>query len=344
MSSSPQTKRPGNTSDFTAVKTGRWSGGDADPPRSHPAEGLRALAPTRKTLVLLEQVEEVLEEYEDFLPLTVRQIFYRLVGVYGYDKTENAYDNLAEKLNRARRAKMIEFSAIRDDGVSVLRSQFYGGVEDFQDETMRRARSYRRDRQQDQKSYLELWCEAAGMMTQLRRVADEYSVPVYSARRFSSLTANRNVAERAIKRNRPTVMLTVEDYNPSGESIFDAMSRDARSFVRAGPRDPDERPHRRTCRADREPGGCVQPFRPPHRSPATAGPAAGREARPASWKPLPPDDLAVLVRDAIEHYMDLDLCRVLLAQEASDRATLLGLPRGSNNGSDEDDDEDDEEA
>ena len=39
---------------------------------------------------LLEQVRSILAEYADYLPLTVRQVFYRLVGVHGYDKTEQA--------------------------------------------------------------------------------------------------------------------------------------------------------------------------------------------------------------------------------------------------------------
>ena len=52
------------------------------------------------------------------LPLTVRQIFYRLVGAHGYDKTEQAYARLGEHLNRARRAGLIEFDAIRDDGIT----------------------------------------------------------------------------------------------------------------------------------------------------------------------------------------------------------------------------------
>ena len=59
-------------------------------------------------------------EYEDYLPLTVRQIFYRLVGAYGFEKTERAYERLGNHLVRARRAQIIRFDAIRDDGVSVL--------------------------------------------------------------------------------------------------------------------------------------------------------------------------------------------------------------------------------
>ena len=190
-------------------------------------------APHRKTRLLLGQVEQVLEEYREHLPLTVRQIFYRLVGQFGYEKTENAYGRLAEALGRARRAGLSHFDVIRDDGISTISTRVYAGVADFDDETGRRAREYRRDRQADQRQYVELWSEAAGMLHQLSRIAEAYSVPVYSAGGFGSLTGNYEIARRALTRSVPTVILHVGDYDPSGESIFTAMTEDAAAFVEA---------------------------------------------------------------------------------------------------------------
>jgi hypothetical protein len=189
--------------------------------------------PQAKTRRLLESVEAVLQEYAQHLPLTVRQIFYRLVAQHGYDKTEAAYERLGNHLVRARRAKLIPFDSIRDDGVVTMHTAFYGGVADFHDETARRARRYRRDRQAGQDYYIELWSEAAGMIQQLARVANRYSVPVYSCGGFASLTANYDIAERALDRNVPTVLLHVGDFDPSGESIFESMAEDAAAFVEA---------------------------------------------------------------------------------------------------------------
>jgi hypothetical protein len=59
--------------------------------------------PRQRSLDLLAKVEAIIAEYA--MPLTIRQIFYRLVGRYGYDKTEQAYDNLREPLTKARRAQ-----------------------------------------------------------------------------------------------------------------------------------------------------------------------------------------------------------------------------------------------
>lgn len=38
--------------------------------------------PYAKTRALLDQVEQVLEEYRDYWPLTCRQIFYRMLGAH----------------------------------------------------------------------------------------------------------------------------------------------------------------------------------------------------------------------------------------------------------------------
>jgi hypothetical protein len=44
----------------------------------------------------------VLLEYVSCLPLTIRHIFYRLVGAHDYPKTEQAYTNLAQTINTPR--------------------------------------------------------------------------------------------------------------------------------------------------------------------------------------------------------------------------------------------------
>jgi hypothetical protein len=61
--------------------------------------------PRQRSLDLLQQVEAIVAEYA--MPLTIRQIFYRLVGRYGYDKTEQAYDRLGELLAKARRSRRL---------------------------------------------------------------------------------------------------------------------------------------------------------------------------------------------------------------------------------------------
>ena len=57
--------------------------------------GLAPWQPRAATLALLDLVRGILIEYRQYLPMTLRQIFYRLVGVHDYPKDEKAYSRLA---------------------------------------------------------------------------------------------------------------------------------------------------------------------------------------------------------------------------------------------------------
>jgi len=93
--------------------------------------GFAPWSPEKATLALLDQVQGILDEYADHLPLTIRQIFYRLVGAHDYEKTERAYQRLAEHLNRARRARMIPMDVIRDDGGVISEPDHWDSAEHF---------------------------------------------------------------------------------------------------------------------------------------------------------------------------------------------------------------------
>ena len=139
---------------------------------------VRGFAPWRpqaKTRVLLDQVLQVLATYSNLLPLTGRQIFYRLVATTGYDKTEPAYKRLLELLNRARRARIIEMAAIRDDGAISAGDDRFSSGQDFLKSCQHWAASFQLDFMQYQPHHVEVLCEAGGSAVQepesLRSVA-----------------------------------------------------------------------------------------------------------------------------------------------------------------------------
>lgn len=260
--------------------------------------------PQKKTRDLLEQVGFVLEEYRDYWPLTCRQIFYRLVGAHGYPKSEQAYGRLCHHLANARRARMISFNAIRDDGVTTY------GLDHFDDHDafLRRIRlmgeSYKRNKLAEQDVHVEVWCEAAGMLPQLHSVAEPYSVPVYSSGGFDSLTAKKRLADRICDIGKEAVILHLGDFDPSGESIFESVAEDVTAFVHA------DRPWAtvsanfvRVALTAQQ----IQEFQLP-----TAPPKAS-DTRSKSWdggtcqlEALPPDVIAEILDDAICERFDHD--------------------------------------
>ena len=174
----------------------------------------------------------MLAEYADHLPLTVRQIFYRLVGTSGgYEKTELAYKRLYEATAKHAGGALIEFDAIRDDG-AVREDPFgYAGIESL----MRRfdyiVNNYRLDRQIGQPVHTIAACEAAGMVPQLARVADPFGVPVLSGGGFDSITAKHALAQEIADSDRPVRLLHIGDHDPTWVHMFSALDQDVRAFL-----------------------------------------------------------------------------------------------------------------
>lgn len=290
--------------------------------------GYAVWKPQAATARVVDQVGEVLDEYRDHLPLTVRQIFYRLVGQYGFEKTEKAYQRLIEYVVRARRARMIPFSSIRDDGTTALGGGGYDSAEDFWQGVAYSAGKFKRDRMAGQPVSIELWCEAAGMAPQLARVARPFSIPVYSTGGFSSVTVTKEIADRALDAGRPTLFLHVGDFDPSGQSIYESMAADAQAFVfqeRTSALTADLRPSR-VALTEAQVEEYDLPTAPPKSS----------DSRSVNWltetcqaEAMPPDLLADVVRRAIEDQVDEDLREVVLEAEREDRAAIAEVLRGT---------------
>jgi hypothetical protein len=115
--------------------------------------------PRAKTRELLEQVEEVLATYEAELPLTARQVFYRLVATRDYPKNENGYARLQEHLANFRRAGVVAFEDIRDDGHIVEGPLEYASPEEFLRIAEDLAQQGQGVRLVGQPAWLEVWCE-----------------------------------------------------------------------------------------------------------------------------------------------------------------------------------------
>lgn len=298
--------------------------------KRHRPRGYAPWKPQARTRALLDDVKRVLDAYRKYLPLTLRQIFYVLVGAEKLEKTEHAYARLCEHLNRARRARLIRFDVIRDDGVSVVERITYDGIADFEDETARRANDYRRNLQAGQPYAIELWCEAGGMIYQLDDVAARYSVPVYSAGGFVGMSITKELANKALSRDVPTVALHVGDYDPSGVSIFEAMMQDAAAFVRED----------RTIQTlELIPVRVALTGKQVDRHHLPIAPPKPSDSRSKSWsggtcqaEALPPNLLAMYVEVAIRRWMDKGILEDTKQAEAEDRAELLGLPAGDDEG------------
>lgn len=297
-------------------------------------KGYASWRPRRETRAVLAQVEEVLSEYRAHLPLTVRQIFYRLVGAHGFPKTEQAYERLCNYLVRARRAGLIPFESLRDDSASVMDHMHFDDEEHFLSYVHDLGRGLTLNKLASQRVAIRVYCEAAGMMPQLHDALEPYSVPVYSCSGFDSLTFKHQLAswfsETYTWRGKIPVMLHLGDYDPSGESIFDAIVEDVVGFLER------DTPgllgtygrsllFKRVALTEWQVGHYGLPTSPPKAT----------DSRTHNWKgtaacqleAMPPDDLRRRIIAEVEGYLDLaDLEFVQERQVTARRNIARALP------------------
>ena len=290
-------------------------------------KGFAPWRPQAKTVVIIRQVKEVLTEYRTELPLTARQIFYRLVGAYGYPKDERAYERLTNILVRARRARIIPFDSIRDDGASVIEPLHFDSVEDFYRHVRELGEDFERNKLANQKLDVRIYCEAAGMMPQISRVSRPYSVPVYSCSGFDSLTAKydlvKDIAAASTYHGRRTVVLHLGDYDPSGENIFDVIAEDVHAFLQSIIPHKDPRDVALFRRVALTPELIRE-----HNLPES--PAKPSDSRSKQWgarqtcqlEALPPDVLADFLDGEIRGYLDTAILEADRVAEIPDRRTI----------------------
>jgi hypothetical protein len=299
-------------------------------------KGYAPWRPQKKTVKLIMQVKEVLEEYRAYLPMTARQIFYRLVGVYGYPKTESAYSRLTEHLVRARRAGMIPFEHIRDDGISLMAHAHYADENAFFKQVNDMGKAYKRDKLANQKMDVRVYCEAAGMIPQLARVCEAYSIPVYSCSGFDSLSGKYELKEACkaafTYQARKTVVLHLGDYDPSGESIFnDGLVEDIHAFLAKDviSKEPHEvAVFERVALKGEHVERFNLPTEPPKVTDSRTKNWQGEEA--CQLEALPPDVLSSLLDATIKTYLNLAVLeRDQKAEEEERRRITKALPAGA---------------
>ena len=282
--------------------------------RTTRARGFAAWKPEPESLELVEHVRGVLSTFRAYLPVTIRQVFYRLVATIGYPKDEKAYGRLCETLSRARRAGLLSWDDFRDDGFTQRKPTGWSSRAEWWEAVLESARGYRRDRQSGQDRRLVLWCEAGGMVPQLERVAADYSVPVYSSGGFDSVTAKHSFAEEMSQLGAATV-LHVGDLDPSGVHMFGSLDEDVRAFLEAMGGSVDfVRLAVTRDQVDRMSLPTAPAKKTDRRS--FAGDTVQAEA-------IPPDELARIVRGAILDRMDRYTLEAVLASEEWDRNRLV---------------------
>ncbi len=284
--------------------------------------------PHRKTVELIDQVKAVLDEYRAYGPMTCRQIFYRLVAAHGYEKTDKGYANLCETLGRARRARLIPFSDIRDDGDEIIESGGYGSLAQFVQRIEGSVLGFGLLADLNQPWRVIVITEAAGMVEMVWRMVNHFGATVRSAGGFDSITSKFHLAgeiAKAFRNGRRTSILHIGDHDPSGVHVFRNLKADVCAFLETAT---DEDPAEMVVfeRLAITPAQVLE-----YGFPTAIAKAKDNRSfegigddptATAQLEALPPDVLQTVLVEGIRRYFDQDIATEVVRQEDADRDRL----------------------
>lgn len=184
---------------------------------------------------MLDAVLVVIEELEDFWPLSLRTIHYNLLNnpplrnaskpASLYQNNRQCYQDLSDLCTRARFEGLLPFEAIHDPTRPVTNWNIHRNAGDYiQKQFDQFLRGYYRDLLQSQPDHIEVIGEKNTLLPILRPVCFDYTVPLTIGRGFCSVPPRKAIHDRwrASAKNK-LVMIVMSDHDPDGEMIADSL-------------------------------------------------------------------------------------------------------------------------
>lgn len=171
---------------------------------------------------IVRDVNEVLSGYT--MPLTLRQIFYRLVSQLKIPNTVNAYKQLSKMLVKAREKGEVDDLRIEDRSRQVLGHGDYGykDVDEFLQSQLEQLKDswefFTKPMWEDQERMVVIALEKDALSRLFTDVAGKFRVKVFPTKGYGSYTYVKKIAEECSV-EKPTTLLYFGDYDPSGRDI-----------------------------------------------------------------------------------------------------------------------------
>lgn len=189
------------------------------------ASSRRPLSWTDRNIDKLKKVRSILDELHEFKPLTLRQIYYQLVGKQYIGNTKSEYTSLSKLLKQARLDNLIAWDDMEDRVRAYYDLTGWGDSNNYIQQSLKSfLNTYRRDLMQTQDVYIEIWIEKDALSSVFTKVAEKYTIPVVSCRGFSSVTFLNNYKSRLRnKLDKRHIILYFGDFDPSGMEMMNSM-------------------------------------------------------------------------------------------------------------------------
>jgi hypothetical protein len=256
--------------------------------------------------------EKLYETLEVDNPMTVRQVFYRLVSAGVIEKTDNAYDAIDRILVQMRRSDDLPYAWLTDSTRWMRKPRTYSSAEAALQNTVQ---CYRRAIWNEQDVYLEIWVEKDALAGILFEETSKWDVPLMVTRGFPSLSYIYEAAEAISAEDKPTYLYYFGDFDPSGVRIPRTTEKQLRELA------PDADIHfERVAVTEEQIELLGLPTRPTKKKGNTH--ANGWDGESVEVDAIPPAQLRSMVRQCIELHVDHRVLEITKAAEQSERELL----------------------
>lgn len=171
----------------------------------------------------------VVNDLEEWWPLTLRQIYYRLVAAGKIENTRSRYNDLSKLIKYMRIDDHLPWEVMTDRTRRVSQKRGWTDSSDFVDaETSNFLEGYDRCYVSDQQNYVELWCEKDALSAIFERVAWSYCIRAVTCKGYDSITFLHDFRQRArgaLSRGQTPVILYFGDMDPSGWQMLEATAQ-----------------------------------------------------------------------------------------------------------------------
>jgi len=179
----------------------------------------------KKTTRLIEAAVNILEQEN---PMTIRQLFYRLVSVAEIENCLRDYQRVSIAMTKAREDGRVPYEWIVDRSRATYSSRGWTNLHALGDVLERALVNYRRDYWQDQPYYVEVWCEKDAVTGSIEEIRNRYGINVEAIRGFNSTTNIHTAAMRLLQQRydgKKIAIFYLGDWDPSGHDIERDLSQ-----------------------------------------------------------------------------------------------------------------------
>jgi hypothetical protein len=166
-----------------------------------------------QTTKLIIAAVRILEEQH---PMTIRQLFYRLVSISMIENTKKHYQMVIRLMTTARLDGRCDFDFIVDRSRPEYKHAVWDDCSSYLNAVKR---SYRKDYWALQGKYVEVWVEKDAIVGSIEPVTSELGVLIRVGRGFVSTTKTHDIAEHFRTVDKPITVFYLGDHDPSGLNI-----------------------------------------------------------------------------------------------------------------------------